>query len=55
MSTAQLFNALFNAGLFVIAAEIGRFVGRPRAKPAGGARAAATAPPSAATTPSRTP
>jgi len=38
---------------FVIAAEIGRFVSRSRAKPASGARAAAGAP-SAATTPSQT-
>ena len=38
---------------FVIAAEIGRFVSRSRAKPAPGARAAAGAP-SAATTPSQT-
>jgi BASS family bile acid:Na+ symporter len=34
---------------FVIAAEIGRFVSRSRAKPAPGARAAAGAPPAAAT------
>ena len=39
---------------FAIAAEIGRFVSRPRSKPAAGVREAAAAQPVAATTPSQT-